>query len=312
MITYQRALDAEMAAAFSRMQEISAGRPDRYSLPFAAARAQLLEERRWWLDDAPEMESIREEVIPRSARPVTLRWHVPHASLGSGLIVYLHGGGWCVGSNDTHAGIMRHLAIAARLPVVGVDYSLAPEYPFPCAIEDVAAAVSYIVERSRRRFILAGDSAGANLALVEAMRRCDESLPQACGLLLFYGAFGPLREDGSGAAYGSGEFGLSLAAHRGYLSAYLGDAVLRQRDWRAYPLRGRLDDLPRALIIAAQLDPLLDDSLALTHRLAAAGNPVTQRVYPGVAHGFLSFTRVVRAAREAIEGAGKFAASACA
>lgn len=304
-MTYSRTLDAEMSAALARMKELSAGLPDRYSLPFPQAREQLLFERRWWLEGAPAMHATEDRAIGVDGRCVGLRRHVPRAQAAPGVIVYLHGGGWCVGSNDTHDSILRHLAAESGLEVLGVDYSLAPEHPFPAALDDVAAAADLVAGRP---FVLAGDSAGASLALVEAMRRRDAGAPQAAGLVLFYGTYGPLREDGSGAAYGSGAFGLSIDVMRRYLDAFLVDR--HTRDPRAYPVLGDLQGLPPTHLAAAQLDPLLDDTLELAQKLAAAGNRVSMDIYDGVIHGFLSQSRMVAKAREALARAGRFAAGA--
>jgi acetyl esterase len=301
---YGRTLDPEMAAAIARMKAIAAGLPDRYALPFPQARAQLLHERRWWLEDAPAMQSTTETLCAVSGRRVGLRLHRPHAAPAPAVVVYLHGGGWCVGSNDTHDGVLRHLAAASGLDVVGVDYSLAPEHPFPAAADDVAAVADGIAQE--RPFVLAGDSAGAHLALVEAMRRRDAGLRQAAGLVLFYGTYGPLREDGSAAAYGSGEFGLSVDVMRRYLAAFLGNGTTR--DPRAHPLLGDFAGLPPAHLAAAQLDPLLDETIAAAHRLAAAGNRVSMDIHDGVIHGFISYTRMVGKARDALARAGRFAA----
>ena len=303
-MNYARDLDPEMAAAMARMREIAAGLPDRYTLPFPQAREQLAFERRWWLEDAPAMQVHEESGIDVAGRRIGLRRYRAAAASAPGAIVYLHGGGWCVGSNDTHDSILRHLAVASAIDVIGIDYSLAPEHPFPAAPQDVAAAVDAVA--GARPFVLAGDSAGAHLALVEAMRRRDAGLRQAAGLVLFYGTYGPLREIGSGAAYGSGAFGLSLDVMRRYLDAFLVDRTTR--DPRAYPALGTFDRLPPALLSAAQLDPLLDDTLAMAHALAAAGNRVTMEIHDGVIHGFLSQTRMVAKSREALARAGRYAA----
>jgi acetyl esterase len=297
-------LDPEMAAAMARMRDIAAGLPNRYALPFPQAREQLLFERRWWLENAPAMQLTEDSGIHVAGRRVGLRRHRAGAGRAPGTIVYLHGGGWCVGSNDTHDSILRHLAAASGLDVVGVDYSLAPEYPFPAAPDDVAAAVDAVADG--RPFVLGGDSAGAHLALVEAMRRRDAGLAQAAGLVLFYGTYGPLRETGSGAAYGAGEFGLSVDVMRRYLDAFLVDRTTR--DPRAYPALGTFDRLPPALLSAGQVDPLLDDTLEMAHALAAAGNRVSMEIHDGVIHGFLSQTRMVAKAREALARAGRYAA----
>jgi acetyl esterase len=304
MMDYVNALDGEMALAMARMREIAEGLPNRYELPFPQAREQLRFERQWWLDAAPAMHATQDTELAVSGRAVRLRCHRPASHDGPGSIVYFHGGGWCVGSNDTHDSILRHLAAASGCEVVGVDYSLAPEHPFPAALADVAAATAHAA--GSRPFVLAGDSAGANLALVEAIRRRDARLPQAAGLVLFYGAYGPLNTSGSGAAYGSGSYGLSIEVMRRYLDAYLGDRTTR--DPRAYPVLADVRALPPVHLGVAQLDPLLDDSMEMARRLAAAGTRLSVEVYAGVIHGFLSQSRMVSKARDALLHGARFAA----
>jgi len=219
--------------------------------------------------------------------------------------VFIHGGGWCVGSTSTHHGILAGLARACGREVVGIDYALAPEHPFPAAPEDIASALDHLVRTGIGRFVLVGDSAGANLALAEAMRRRDRTRPQAAGLVLFYGVYTPLGEGGSAGIFGDGRYGLSRAAQERYQSAYFGPR-LPSGDWRAFPLAGDLRALPSTLVVAAEFDILRDDSIALAGRLEAAGNRVRFLPAFGLAHGYLSFTRLVPSARAHLREAARF------
>ncbi len=241
------------------------------------------------------MYRIEDEHITVHERLVRLRWYyASQESVQRTPIAYLHGGGWCVGSNVTHDTVLRHLARAAQVPVCGVEYSLAPEHPFPAAFEDVGAAVDFILQQRTRtdiqanaQVILAGDSAGANLALVEAMRRRDEDrISDVLALLLYYGSYAPCRNGGSFDAYGDGRFGLSKQAQERYFDAYLQKAPLG--DWRAFPLMGRLHGLPYTYVLAAELDPLYDDSIDLHRALLESGVPSKLSIASAMPHGFLN------------------------
>lgn len=299
----------EMALVRTKCAEIAAGLPDRYGLPIVAAREQLLAERRWWQDDAPPMNSDETVGIDSNGRAIGLRRLVA-ANLtdvrraNQLVIIYLHGGGWCVGSNATHESILRRLAFQSRHPVVGVDYSLAPEFPFPAGQDDVGAAIDSVLKRlpSGQAYVLAGDSAGANLALVEALRRRDRRAPAPLALLLFYGVFGRVRETGSMRQYGDGAYGLSRPVLQRYQSLYLDLAPGAEppEPCEAFPLEADLRGLPGIALVSAELDPLADDSRALHRRLRDARVPVDLHEMRGLTHGFLSYGRMLPAVDDAI------------
>lgn len=302
---YATTWDAQLADLLAR-QRANGGRVDRYALPFAQAREQLLKERRSTAGLQPPMHAIEEAELHVAGRRVGLRWYRAGPTAPQAVpLVYLHGGGWCVGSNDTHETVLRHLARACGAPVCGVDYSLAPEHPFPAALEDLRAVLDMLLA-SHQRVVLAGDSAGANLALVEAMRRRDEGRARdIAALLLFYGVYAPMTEGGSCAAYGGGEFGLSAAAQRRYLDAYLPEPT--EDDPRVFPLLGELGGLPPAFVLAAELDLLFDDSAHLHHGLRGAGGDSALRVCRGMSHGFLNHANELAAAAQALREAADFA-----
>lgn len=299
----------EMKAVLDLLAERKRGQPSRYSIPFQEARQALIEERRWWVEAAPSMACIERQVLRVAHRDVEIQRVVPVDADASREIIYLHGGGWCVGSFETHAAIVQGLAQACRCAVTNVDYSLAPEHPFPAAAEDLQHVYAQL-RRSRppgTRWVLAGDSAGANLALLEAMRARDDGDSEACpqALLLLYGVYLPQRPSRSMRVYGDGRFGLSLQAMARYENNYLGgrpgDAVPE-----AFPLFRPLRDLPPMFIGAAELDPLHDDSVRLHEAVQDYGGRSTLVIYPGVAHGFLSYGRVMHSPAEAFAGMARF------
>lgn len=297
--------------ALMESQRAQAPAVNRYQLPFPQARELLEQERRRTRLATPALEGITDERIDLTGRAVPLRFFRPAGAVPDALILYLHGGGWCVGSNETHDTILRHLAQASGITVCGMDYALAPEHPFPAATLEVAAVTDVLrgrLPRGRARLLLAGDSAGANLALVEAMRQRDDrpshAASQIAGLILFYGIFGPHKATGSHQAYGSGEFGLSTAAQERYIRAYLSGAT---PDWRVFPLVGSLERLPPVHVQAAELDLLRDDSIALHQALEHVGARPALRVRAGVPHGYLSSAHQFAGARDDLLAAGNFA-----
>lgn len=304
---YAQRLDPELARLLEH-QSAGIAKADRYAVPFPESRRLLEEERKRTHVNRVSMYRVEDGQTTAHGRLVRLRWyHASQESFRRTPIVYLHGGGWCVGSNVTHDTVLRHLARAAQAPICGVEYSLAPEHPFPAAFEDVSAAVDFVREQGTRvgarandQIILAGDSAGANLALAEAMRRRDEGrVSDIAALLLYYGSYAPSREEGSFAAYGDGRFGLSKQAQERYFEAYLQTAS--RSDWRAFPLLGELRGLPPTYVLAAELDPLYDDSIDLYRALLASQVPSRLSIASAMPHGFLNQANDLPAAAREID-----------
>jgi acetyl esterase len=220
------------------------------------------------------------------------------------VVVYLHGGGWVLGGLDTHDHLVRELTNAADAVVVSVDYRLAPEHPFPAAVEDAWVAVHYVAEHAAElggdpgRLAVAGDSAGGNLAAVTALRCRDEAGPPLAFQLLIC----PVTDsDLDRASYHQPEelqF-LTRAHMEWYWEHYLADPDHRQ-DPLCAPLRaGDLSRLPPAYVATAEHDPLRDEGLAYAERLAEAGCAVEHHCFEGLAHGFYNVSEFLPAAKEA-------------
>jgi acetyl esterase len=190
--------------------------------------------------------------------------------------------------------------------VIGVDYRLAPEHPFPAPLEDCVAAIRWIRAEAGHlgvdpdRVVLAGDSAGANLALASLL---DLHGDAPCkGAALFYGCFWRRFDTPAHARFGDGSWRLGTAEMRWFWQHYLGDPSIP--DPRAEPLHADLRGLPPLYLTAAALDPLYDDTLALDRRLEAAGVERRLDVYPGLVHGFMQMTPRCAAARAAVRDGG--------
>lgn len=296
--------DPAMQAVLDRLYARRAGLPNRYELPYQAAREQLLEERRPWLDDGPPC-THADVSVQADGRTVRVRRYRPAGDAGERTLVYLHGGGWCVGSPETHDAIVRRLAVDLACETWSVDYALAPENPHPAGALDAFAAIRAAArERAGTRLVVAGDSAGAHLALDAALRARAAHAPTLAGLVLFYGVYTDALDDASMRAHGDGRYGLSIAAHRRYLADAFADARERAAG-RCFALEAgvELAGLPPTLVVAAELDILHDQSRVFAARLQAAGVSVDVIDVPRVIHGFLAYAQALPQARETIAAA---------
>ncbi|MFP3564756.1 alpha/beta hydrolase [Paraburkholderia sp. SIMBA_030] len=209
-------------------------------------------------------------------------------------LVYFHGGGFTVGSVDTHDALCRMFARDGRCTVLSVDYRLAPEYKFPTAVEDAFDALAWLHAHAAEygvdagRLAVGGDSAGGTLATVCAVLARDAGIELALQLLIYPGTTAYQQTD-SHARLADG-FLLSGDTIQWFFEQYVRDAGDRD-DWRFAPLDGKrgapgFGGLAPAWIATAQYDPLSDEGDAYAEKLRAAGNEVTLKRYPGMIHEF--------------------------
>jgi acetyl esterase len=243
---------------------------------------------------------VRDLFVPARNHQVPVRVYTPEdRALARGgrlpVLVYYHGGGWSLGSVASYDSLCRALARAAGVVVVSVDYRLAPEHPFPAAVEDAELALWWVARNAERlgadpgRLAVGGDSAGGNLAIVVALRAQKEGPPVAFQAL-FYPSTDLSRTDyPSYRQYGEGHW-LTTRAVEAFRDFYLPDP----RDWarpEVSPLLADDDDLrrlPPALVMTAGCDPLRDEGHAYAERLRALGVPVEYRLEPELIHAGLS------------------------
>ncbi len=207
-------------------------------------------------------------------------------------VVYFHGGGWVTGDLDTHDGTCRLLAVTARAVVVAVDYRLAPEHPFPAAIDDGLAGYRWTLDHAAElgaipdRVGVMGDSAGGTLAAVVALLAArDDDLTTPAAQCLVYPATDAHMRSRSIDLFAEGFF-LSRQDMHWFRGKYLPD----EADWddvRASPLLADdLSGLPPAVVVTAGFDPLRDEGMAYADKLASCGVPVVARCYEDLVHGF--------------------------
>jgi acetyl esterase len=202
-------------------------------------------------------------------------------------LVYFHGGGWTIGDLDTHDILCRQLSNGARCEVFSVEYRLAPESPFPAAVEDCIAATKFVAEYSKSsRIAVGGDSAGGNLAAVVSLHARDAGGPHICFQLLIYPATDQNME-GESVERNGRDYLLTRPLMERFRANYLPRAA-DYADWRASPARAKSHArLPPAFVLTAGFDPLLDEGRQYAELLARAGVEVSYRDYPDMIHGFI-------------------------
>jgi acetyl esterase len=299
------ALDPQARKVLDQIAAI--GAPDLHTLPVAQARSAM--EQMVGLQGAVEaVAHVEDRPLPGPAGPIPIRVYAPEGPRPLPALVYFHGGGWVLGSLETHDALCRTLANAAGCALVSVDYRLAPEHPFPAAPEDAYAATRWIAENAgtigidAQRIAVGGDSAGGNLAAVVALLARERGGPRLVHQLLIYPATDAACDTASHRDNAQGYL-LTTEAMAWFWNHYCPDRA-RRGDWRASPLRaGDLRGLPPAHVITAEFDPLRDEGEAYAARLRAAGVPVRLERYDGMIHGFVSMGAVIATGRRAIREA---------
>ncbi|NQW10430.1 MAG: alpha/beta hydrolase fold domain-containing protein [Alphaproteobacteria bacterium] len=303
-------IDPDMQRAFARMAEIATQYDlpaDRSVLTPEQARRRMELDRGWWNEDRPELARIVDTAVPGPGGDVAVRLLYPVAPTGPlPVIVYLHGGGWVVGSLETHARGMHYLALKSGCLVAAVDYSRAPEAKFPVAIEETVAVVEHLVARGGdwgadpARIALAGDSAGANLAVGAVLELRHRGASPIGALGLIYGVFGDDLATGSYQEF-DGPWALTTADMKSYFTHYLRGPD-DYDDPRAVPMKADVTGFPPSFLHCAGVDVLRDDSVRFDAKLRAAGVPGDLVVHAGVTHGFMGLTRMVPKAHAMIDG----------
>lgn len=298
-------IDPEILAA--RAAQGAAVPPfDITALPVAEGRRLTNQAAMSFADGGPALAKVEDRDIPGPGGALHLRLYEPRGLRARGAILYMHGGGWYACNLDTHDRMMRLIAQGSGALVVGVDFRLSPDHVFPAALDDVIAAWEWLVAHAGAlgvdagRLAVAGDSAGANLALALCLDRRDRGLPGPAGGALLYGCFAPGMETESAKTFGAGGYGLTHERMQWYWRNYLGDRA-DAPPLRATPLHADLAGLPPLFLGIADADSVADESRILHDRLAAAGVPSRLSVWPNTVHGFLQMTRDVASARAAVQ-----------
>jgi len=284
-----------------------AGPPNFAELPPSVARQEVdVAYDRMRIPTVP-VHSIRDFVVPAAGRNIPVRVYHPGTTGTLPVMVYFHGGGWVFFHLDAYDPICTHLCIATGSIVVSVEYRLAPENKFPAATDDCLEATKWIFKNLEQwngnpsAFFLAGDSAGANLATVTALRIRNEGGPAVRGQVLVYPVTDYLNPERGSYVEFAEDYGLTREAMKWYWDQYLASEKDAD-DPKVAPLaEPDLSGMPPTMVIISIYDPLRDEGMAYAQRLQEAGVEVHLSIYEDMIHGFLSYIGILPQAHQAIE-----------
>ncbi len=239
---------------------------------------------------------VYEASVPFTVGEASARWVQPSGVPADGVILYFHGGGFIAESRAIHDPLLAALGRAAGARGFMVDYRLAPEHPFPAALDDCFAAWNFLLSSGvdPGRVVMAGDSAGGNLAVVTAMRARDEGLPQPAALVLLSPVL-DLTFSGASVERNDGLDPMFRASSLRALQSYYG-VGMDLRNARLSPLFGRLTGLPPTMLLVGSSELLLDDALRFAARVAGAKTSVWHdmpHVFPAM-RGLAAGDRAIR------------------
>jgi len=244
--------------------------------------------------DGPEVGDVTDRTVPgpEGGEAVPVRTYRPEGEGPFPTVVFFHGGGYVIGDLDSHDVPCRHLVAESGCGVVAVDYRLAPEHPFPAAVEDAYAALEWVAANPGTvdgdgRLAVMGDSAGGNLAAVVSLMARDREGPDIDRQVLVYPAVSP-REDWSSRVENAEGYYLEEPDMEWFGDCYYGSDVHEANPY-AFPLVACSHaDLPPATVLTAGFDPLRDEGVAYAEALEDAGVPVEHRNYEDAIHGFFT------------------------
>ncbi len=257
----------------------------------------------------PEIEVGRviDRSIPGPGGDVPVRIYTPAGDGPFPVLVNFHGGGWVIGDLDTADAVCRDLCRSAGCVVVSVDYRLAPEHPYPAAVEDACAATAWVADHMEEiggngRLAVGGESAGGNLAAVVCQWARDRGGPEIHFQMLLYPVTDHDLSRGSYAENGEGYL-LELDTMKWFWDHYCPDPARRAEPQASPLLAADLSKLPPALVVTAEFDPLRDEGEAYAQALEAAGNQVESLRCAGLVHDFFATAALFQSSRERFEDA---------
>ena len=258
-------------------------------------QARQAQEQFMSVDSEIDVATVEDRTVEGPEGEIPVRLYDPREKQAeTPLILYFHGGGWVVGSIDTHDTPCRKLAVETGWPVVSVDYRLAPEHPFPAALEDCYATLEWAAETGPAAFgidadrlVLAGDSAGGNLATTVSMLARDTDGPAVAAQVLVYPVVGDHRDTDSFEQNREGYF-LTEAMHDWFADLYLTDDIDAGNVYLRPQLSRDLSGLGPAVVVTAGFDILRDGGAEYARRLAETGIEVRARNYEAMIHGFFN------------------------
>jgi acetyl esterase len=300
-------VDRQVQALLDQMA--AANMPDISTLSVVEARATAASIEQM-LPPGPDVARVVDHMVEVEGGQILVRLYMPEAEV-RGLMVYYHGGGWVTGSVQSSDGPNRILANRTRCVVAAVEYRLAPEFRFPVAVNDCYAALLWAAQHSMAiagpglPLIVAGDSAGGNLAGAVTMVARDLRGPKIALQILLYPVTNAAFDTPSYREFAKDKL-LTRDAMVWFWNHYIPDAT-RRADPRASLLLAKdLSGLPPTLVQTAEFDPLRDEGEAYAAQLAAAGVPVQMQRIEGIMHGYIALAQILDGGRAAVDRVTEF------
>jgi len=274
--------------------------PKMEELPPAAAREMM--RTMGQLADVPrgDIAKVEDRAIPGPAGDIPIRLYDSHPGRQTGpVMVFFHGGGWVIGDLDTHDPYCAEAARQLDMPVIAIDYRLAPEHPFPAAPEDCEAATRWVADNIPcTGMVLSGDSAGGNLTIATALTLRDR--PASKPVIAIHPIYPAVTTHHDWQSYRDFKEGhlLTEGGMKWFGDQYAADPA----DYRASPIDFPAEGLPPTLLVTAGLDPLRDQGRAYAAKLIEAGVPTTFREAKGNIHGYICLAQGIPSAANDIKG----------
>lgn len=289
-----------LAPEFEPIIEALAEAPPIRDLSVEAARAMYEEN---IVGEPVALDSVRDLTIAGSSGDIDARLYMPNKD-PAGILLFLHGGGWVVGNLTVYDVSVRGIAAASQCAVIAVEYRLAPEHPFPAGLDDCYAALEWVAQNrdelglADKPLIVAGDSAGGNLAAAVSIACRDRGGPRIDGQLLIYPVTDGRLQSPSYRERGSGA--LLTAADMEWFWNQYATGESRLDPLVSVCLESNHSDLPPAIVVTAEFDPLRDEGIAYAEKLKAAGVQCKHLHYCDLPHGFLTFSQISASAAQAL------------
>lgn len=274
--------------------------------PIYEVRTALHKSTRKWSSNPIPFSKIKNMDIKTDSNQVPVRIYTPDDGHSFPVIIYSHGGSFISGNVDEYENICRKLSKNSRAIVVSVNYRLAPENPFPAALNDVYNVLQWVYKNAESingdpsRICVAGDSAGGNLSAVVSQMSRDKAGPPIVAVVLIYPSTNIYELNTRSWSYFGMDYNLTRENSEKFISLYIPKLQDRENQYASPLLSKNFKELPSTLIITAEFDPLRDEGEAYGYKLKDAGIDVVSIRYNGVTHGFISMDNITKKADEAL------------
>jgi len=259
-----------------------------------------------WSKKPIPFSNIKNITIDINSEKIPVRIYTPEDGVKLPIIIYSHGGFWIGGNVDIHDSTCRKISQNTKAIVISVDYRLAPENPFPDALNDVYNILQWTYKNAgsingdEKHIAIAGDSAGGNLSAAVSLMARDKNGPHIVCQVLIYPSTNIFELNSKSWSYFANDFNLSMEDMEKYISLYVPRKEDRKNPYASPLLAKDFNKLPDTLVITAEIDPLRDEGEAYAKKLKEAGIQVEVTRYKGVPHGFITMDKITNKADEAL------------